>query len=60
VPITADAGFMLKLRRLMPVPVRDLTERAFALDRVATDVRDAERAAYERRIAGEARERSAA
>lgn len=51
---------MLKLRRLMPVPVRDLTERAFALDRVATDVRDAERAAYERRIAGEARERSAA
>ena len=57
--VTTDAGLMLKLRRLLPVRVRDVTERAFAMDGVATDVRSADRAAYEARIAAEARERTA-
>jgi hypothetical protein len=60
VPIKADAALSLKFRRFLPARVRDLTDRAFAMDRVATDVRDAERAAYERRLADEAREHTAA
>jgi NADP-dependent 3-hydroxy acid dehydrogenase YdfG len=56
VPITLDAGLWLKTRRLLPARVRDVTDRAFAMDKVATDVKTAERAAYERRIAAEAEE----
>lgn len=55
VPITADAGGWLKVRRLLPARVRDVTDRAMGMDKVATDVRSAERAAYERRLAEEAK-----
>jgi ribosomal protein S30 len=40
--------------------VRDVTDRVFAMDKVATDVRSAERAAYERRIAEDARQNTPA
>ncbi len=59
VPITADAGFSLKVHRLFPARVRDVTDRMFAMDKVATDVKSAERAAYERRIAADAEENAA-
>jgi len=54
VPVTLDAALSLKFRRFLPARVRDLTDRAFAMDKVATDVRTAERAAYERRLAEDA------
>jgi NADP-dependent 3-hydroxy acid dehydrogenase YdfG len=60
VPIKADAALSLKLRRFLPARVRDLTDRAFAMDKVATDVKTAERAAYERRIAEDAEEHTPA
>jgi NADP-dependent 3-hydroxy acid dehydrogenase YdfG len=54
VPVPRDVGFQLKVRRLLPVRVRDLITRALAMDRIATDPDEAERRAYAERMEADA------
>lgn len=55
VPVPADIGFQLKMRRLLPVRARDLITRALAMDKIATQPDEAQRRAYEARVEEDAR-----
>ena len=55
VPVPAAIGPQLRLRRLLPVRARDAITRVLKMDEIATKPDPAARAAYERRVAQEAR-----
>jgi NADP-dependent 3-hydroxy acid dehydrogenase YdfG len=54
VPVPRDVAFQLKLRRMLPVRVRDGLNRVLRIDAVATEVRTEERSDYAERIAEDA------
>jgi hypothetical protein len=56
VPVPADLGFQLKLRRMLPVRARDVITRALAMDKIGMAPDPAVRHAYEERVAEEARD----
>ena len=55
VPVPADLGVQLKVRRLLPVRVRDAITKVLAMDKIATQPDPAQRRAYDERVAEEAR-----
>ncbi len=50
VSVPAALSLQLRMRALLPVPARDKLMRAMGMDKVATDVQAADRAAYVREI----------
>jgi hypothetical protein len=52
VPVPAPIGRQLKARRLLPVAARDAIGRALRIDDVGTQIRTAERAAYQAELDG--------
>jgi hypothetical protein len=56
VPVPADLGFQLKVRRMLPIRARDAITKALAMDKIATQPDETQRRAYEERVAEEARD----